>query len=91
MDSKFDIADAESQEWILKFCRRLRMQPFYQATMGPALSNCFMETFKSWMSRKCKDPIDGTNRFPCCETASFPYPRRVFNACVLQAMASLYR
>ncbi|XP_065203153.1 protein dispatched isoform X2 [Planococcus citri] len=91
MDPKFDLASNDSQEWLFRFCRRLRMQPFYQATMGPTLSNCFIETFKKWMDRECVDPIDGTNRYPCCDKVPFPYPRRVFNVCVVKAMASLYR
>lgn len=90
-DASFDIAAAESQEWLLRFCSRLRMQPFNRITMGPALSNCFIETFKTWMSRKCTDPVDNTDLFPCCNDVAFPYPRRVFNVCIIKAMSSLYK
>lgn len=93
LDSEFDVAATESQEWLLKFCSRLRMQPFSQVTVGPTLSNCFIETFKNWMTRKCIDPVDLSDRYPCCNNVNvtFPYPRRVFNFCILQAMSSLYR
>ena len=32
--------------WMLNFCEQIRRQPFFKPTMGPLLSNCFMETFK---------------------------------------------
>ena len=31
---------------MLNFCEQIRRQPFFKPTMGPLLSNCFMETFK---------------------------------------------
>lgn len=68
-----------------------RAQPFYQKTSGPLLPNCFIESFVDWMNRKCTDPIDHISRAPCCETAKFPFSRRVFNHCVIQAIDSLYR
>lgn len=90
-DSTFDIADNSSQEWLLKFCRKLRMQPFYRETYDPMISNCFIETFKQWMERKCYDPVDRVSNKPCCEVSTFPYSRRVFNHCILQAMEALYK
>nr|CAD7573470.1 unnamed protein product [Timema californicum] len=89
-DSSFDMAAPESQKWLLKFCHRLRNQPFYQPVLGPLLPNCFMESFSSWMQRRCIDPIDNLNRTPCCETYNAPYKREVFQYCIVLAIADLY-
>jgi len=51
-DKRFDMSSADSQRWMLKFCQQLRKQSFYQSTVGPLLSNCFIETFKDWMDRR---------------------------------------
>lgn len=91
LDPGFDIADPESQKWLLQFCRNLRSQPFYQSTFGPLLSNCFIETFEDWMNnRHCIDPIDHTDRSPCCKSELFPYNKSVFNLCVVEAISELY-
>ncbi len=45
-DPDFEISSQESQKWMLGFCESVRKQPFYKPTLGPLLSNCFMETFK---------------------------------------------
>lgn len=68
-----------------------RSQPFYQPTPGPLLPNCFLENFVDWMNRKCIDPVDHISRVPCCESAHFPFPRKVFNMCVVRAIEALYR
>lgn len=60
-------------------------------TFGPLLPNCFIESFVDWMNRRCTDPIDGKSRAPCCESAKFPFTRRVFNLCLSLAIADLYR
>ena len=68
-----------------------RAQPFYQSTMGPLLPNCFLEAFVEWMKRRCSDPVHPElGRAPCCESAVFPYSRRVFATCLARAAASLY-
>lgn len=90
LDSSFDIADPNSQQWLLKFCRELRRQPFYLSTLGPLLPNCFIESFLSWMQRRCFDPIDNIDRTPCCEVENFPYKRSIFEMCIVQAMTALY-
>ena len=46
MDHSFDISSSEAQRWMLKFCEDMRKQLFYSPTIGPLLSNCFMQTFK---------------------------------------------
>lgn len=51
-DEAFNISNAESQKWLLNFCRNLRGEDFYQSTEGPLLSNCFIENFVSWMGRR---------------------------------------
>ncbi|KAA0184897.1 hypothetical protein HAZT_HAZT002747 [Hyalella azteca] len=89
-DSKFDMSAPESQSWLLQFCRDLRKQSFYMSTMGPLLPNCFIETFKSWMEeRRCADA--SKNRYPCCEVMPFPYPRWVFDKCIIEAVEVLYQ
>jgi hypothetical protein len=89
-DDTFDMAAPESQQWLLHFCQHLRMQSFYHPMMGPLLPNCFITSFKSWMQRRCKDPIDDIDRTPCCENSTFPYSRQVFDMCVVQAAGHLY-
>ena len=62
LDPEFDISSTDSQRWMLRFCQQVRKQPFYKPTQGPLLSNCFMETFKEWMERRCKDELTGEDR-----------------------------
>ncbi|XP_049866317.1 protein dispatched [Pectinophora gossypiella] len=90
-DDTFSISDPDSQAWLLDFCRKIKFQPFYQQTLGPLLPNCFIETFKVFMSRRCIDNIDKINRTPCCETSRFPYKKEVFNFCIIKAMESMYQ
>ncbi|CAL4119913.1 unnamed protein product, partial [Meganyctiphanes norvegica] len=90
-DETFDVSQPESQGWLLDFCRNLRNQSFYQSTLGPLLPNCFIETFKSWMERKCVDPIDRLSRYPCCEDSKFPYKKDVFNKCIHEGIQALYQ
>lgn len=88
-DPEFDIAHPRSQIWLLQFCSRLRIQPFCSGIGGPQLTNCFMETFVEWMSHACTNNID-QNRWPCCNAFEFPYPRNVFNFCVIKSMFIVY-
>lgn len=93
LDETFNVAAPASQEWLLGFCHRLRGQPFYQSTLGLLLPNCFIETFKEWMSRQCSDPFSPVGTFhhePCCETSEFPYSEKVFNKCIKVLMKSLF-
>lgn len=90
-DPSFDLANPDSQAWLKSFCTKLRVQEFYLPTMGPLLSNCFLEVYTSWMEQKCTDPIDGLSRYPCCETSRFPYNRSVFTECATKVAAALYR
>ncbi len=39
------------------------------------MSNCFVETFKKWMERECKDPVTGEERAPCCQVRQSCYRR----------------
>jgi hypothetical protein len=77
-DSEFDVSSTDSQRWMLRFCEQVRKQPFYKHTLGPLLSNCFMETFKEWMERRCKDDLTGEDRAPCCQASMFPYTTPIF-------------
>lgn len=54
LDPSFNMAAAESQLWLSQFCKAIRDQPFFQPTLGPLLPNCFIETFQSWMNRRCE-------------------------------------
>lgn len=90
LDKSFDMSAPESQSWLLAFCRNLRTQPFYLSTLGPLLPNCFIESFYSWMQRRCIDTIDKIDRTPCCEGEDFPYERHIFEGCIIEAMADLY-
>ncbi|XP_063596522.1 protein dispatched-like [Penaeus indicus] len=90
-DDTFDVSPPESQEWLLNFCRNLRNQSFYMSTLGPLLPNCFIETLKAWMERRCIDPITGIDRSPCCEDSKFPYHKEVFNQCIHKGIKALYQ
>lgn len=90
-DETFSISDPNSQIWLSKFCSRIKAQPFYQQTLGPLLPNCFIESFKMFMSRKCVDYIDKINRAPCCESSKFPYKKDIFDLCIIKAIESLYQ
>lgn len=88
-DPNFDIAHPESQNWLLKFCVNLRKQPFYRAVGGPHMTNCFIETFIEWMDHACVNNIEH-NRWPCCNSFPFPFPRNVFHFCITKAMYIIY-
>lgn len=83
------MAHPKSQVWLLQFCSRLRIQPFCGGIGGPQLTNCFMETFVEWMSRPCTNDIE-QNCWPCCNAFEFPYPRNVFNFCIIKSMHIVY-
>lgn len=89
----FDISTESSQLWLIQFCKELRNQSFYRPTIGPLLSNCFIETFKSWIDdRRCVDGINhNLNRSPCCETSVFPYEPNVFNLCLHKVIELLHK
>lgn len=91
LDPTFNVARPSSQDWLLSFCKRLRSQPFHRPTLGAALySGCFIETFKSWMERRCVDSFQQADRSPCCESSRFPYAEDVFGLCLRRAIASLH-
>jgi hypothetical protein len=91
-DETFDVSDPESQLWLNQFCRNLRNQSFYRNTIGPLLSNCFIESLRLWMERHCEDPIDShINYAPCCRNNTFPYKPNVLQQCAAQASMDLHR
>ncbi|KAM7300142.1 protein dispatched homolog 1 isoform X1 [Ixodes scapularis] len=91
LDPTFNVARPSSQDWLLSFCKRLRSQSFHRPTLGAALySGCFIETFKSWMERRCVDSFQQADRSPCCESSRFPYAEDVFGLCLRRAIASLH-
>lgn len=91
-DTTFDISNPKSQLWLERFCTNLRSQPFYRSTMGPLLSNCFIESLRSWMQRRCKDPIEpDIEYFPCCESSKFPYKPNVLQQCAAEVSGEIHR
>lgn len=90
LDPAFDMAAPESQAWLSHFCKDLRNQSFFLPTMGPLLPNCFIDTFRSWMDRRCKDSFDGLDRAPCCEVSEFPYTEDVFEQCIVLSVKDLF-
>lgn len=91
-DESFDFSNEQSQVWLEQFCRNLRSQPFYHETMGPLLPNCFIESFKNWMTRRCEDVMDiNISRAPCCQISKYPYMPSVLRKCVAEASADLFR
>ncbi|XP_015609573.1 protein dispatched homolog 1 isoform X2 [Cephus cinctus] len=91
-DESFDVSNPKSQLWLQQFCRGLRAQPFYRSTRGPLLPNCFIESLRSWMQRRCEDPITmRADREPCCERNPFPYMPAVLQRCAAEASAELHR
>lgn len=89
-DNSFNMSAKSSQTFLLHFCQDLRKQPFFKPTIGFHLSDCFIETFKSWMNRDCFDEILNMSFSPCCSSASFPYEPEVFNKCLPQAVNTIH-
>ena len=92
LDPEFNIATTQSQQWLLQFCKDVQMQPFYRTlSIGQlSLSNCFMETFRDWMNRRCYDELAGIDHKKCCQVTKFPYPEPIFNECLMEAIGDLY-
>ena len=92
LDPDFNIATTKSQQWLLQFCKDVQMQPFYRTlSIGQlSLSNCFMETFKDWMNRRCYDELANIDHKKCCQVTKFPYPEPIFNECLMEAIGDLY-
>lgn len=89
LDPKFNLSDANTQIWLLDFCHKLGQQRFVHPSNLPELSNCFIDTFKSWMdARSCKDPA-GQDRSPCCQTADFPYNEKTIYKCLGEAITMM--
>jgi hypothetical protein len=92
VDEDFDVSSTESQRWLLSFCPKLRNVSFYRPVHGPLLSNCFIETFKTFIEeRKCFDPITQVSHYPCCQDSPFPYSSSVIKSCLGPALEMFYR
>ncbi|XP_022101307.1 protein dispatched homolog 1-like [Acanthaster planci] len=90
-DETFDVALPDSQQWLVKFCARLRNHTYYFPTSGLQFKNCFIESFRTWMqTRSCLDPETGEDHRPCCQESTFPYPQEVFKKCLKEAVRILY-
>lgn len=91
-DEEFDVSLEDTQEWLLDFCKKFKKADFYQPIHGPLLSNCFIETFKTWIEeRDCFDAISNHTNYPCCKSSSFPYTVQTFNTCIIRAIELLHR
>ena len=85
-DETFDLTSEESQVWMLRFCRKLRKQPFYGNLHGGLqLLNCFLETLVDWMKSPCEDLVTGEDLRPCCNESSFPFSPHVLTVCMGRA------
>lgn len=91
LDQNFDMADPASQVWLRNFCSNLRLQPFYQPIFGVSLTGCFIETFITSMDRRCIDDFSKNDRSPCCNSSPFPFNRSVFNGCIIDELAEIYK
>ncbi|XP_054735807.1 protein dispatched [Anastrepha obliqua] len=89
-DNTFNISTKAAQIWLLNFCKKIRLQPFYEVTFGLLLSNCFIENFISLMDRMCIDGMDNNDRTPCCDVSKFPFEPHVFDICLPESMSLLY-
>ncbi|XP_030553961.1 protein dispatched isoform X2 [Drosophila novamexicana] len=89
-DNNFNISSKTAQIWLRNFCQNIRQQPFYQATFGFLLPNCFIENFIRYMERRCVDDMDSMSldRAPCCD-AEFPYEPHIFEECLPQCISNL--
>ena len=89
LDKDFGMSLQSSQRWLARFCSRLAKQPFYHdpligasSLLGRiplALSNCFIENFREWMERPCRDTLTGEDHTPCCEASEFPFEPKIFD------------
>ena len=81
-DENFDIITSESQEWLLRFCRRLRNQDFYAKKNG-LVRYCFLEAF---YNQSCEDPLTtNISYYPCCRETAFPFNKTVLDFCATSA------
>ena len=77
-DKTFDIAQPDSQRWLIQFCRKLREQEFYAKKSG-INERCFIETF---YNQSCDvDPSTGIIRYPCCKNISTPFDKHTLAIC----------
>jgi len=91
MDPLFDPATADAQRWLLRFCQEVRSRPFFAPSAGPSLSNCYIQTFRDWMDRRCRDELGGGgDRSPCCQASRFPFAKNVHAKCLVEAVEHLY-
>lgn len=92
-DPSFDIGEPNAQIWLLEFCQKMRNQRFVHPPAVTDMSNCFIDTFKSWMeTRTCKDPVHPeVDRSPCCQSVEFPFSRYTFNKCMIEAIGTMRR
>lgn len=52
-DENFVLSSVEVQEWMLNFCKQIKLQPFYQANnVGAILPNCFIENLMDDMKKR---------------------------------------
>eukprot|EP00106_Octopus_bimaculoides_P008387 XP_014775829.1 PREDICTED: protein dispatched homolog 1-like [Octopus bimaculoides] len=79
-DNQFSLESAAAQTWLMDFCSRVRQQPFYQNIPGYAITNCFFENFRHYMSTPCigkHRKLQG-----CCNITEFPYSAELLKRCL---------
>lgn len=53
-DDQFVLSSIKAQEWMLNFCKQIKLQPFYQANnVGAILPSCFIENLMDDMNKRC--------------------------------------
>ncbi|XP_055305297.1 protein dispatched [Sitodiplosis mosellana] len=91
LGKSLNLSSAETQLWLLDFCKKLKQQSFYQPNNMPAiLPSCFIENLIDNMNKRCFDPMTNSSRMPCCEEEKFPYKPEVFEKCLPEMISSLY-
>ncbi|GAB1609614.1 protein dispatched homolog 1-like [Argonauta hians] len=79
-DEDFSLESAAAQTWLMDFCRRVRQQPFYQNIPGYAMTNCFFENFRNYLSTPCIGKH--RKRQGCCNITEFPYSGEILRKCL---------
>ncbi|KAJ8042916.1 Protein dispatched-like 1 [Holothuria leucospilota] len=83
LDNDFAFGDIQTQMWLSDFCQTIKKQAFYGGKKSRKNDFCFIDSFSNWMNRSCVNSEDDS----CCEQGKFPFPKYLFDRCVVQFMA----
>ncbi|KAJ8042911.1 Protein dispatched-like 1 [Holothuria leucospilota] len=82
LDKGFTFGDVQSQMWLSEFCQDIKWHTLYGGDSPEGDNFCFIDSFAAWMNRTCLLSEDNS----CCEQRNFPFPKELFNKCVVQFM-----